>query len=210
MRKILVACSMLEDEINMILRREGCSYPVHWMERGLHSLPDRLRAELQTVIDELEGDYDTIILGYCMCGTSLDGIRSNKATLVAMNCYDCIRMLTQEIGMNNHSMYFTAGWIRSDGFIGKEFDAFAAKRGKERAERIYAKMLHGYSDLVMLETGAYDLSKWKSTALEACENLKLKYTERPASLQVLEDLLIGNWDAEHILVVNPGEVIHVT
>lgn len=47
---ILIACSMMEDEINRVLQKYHLQYPVVWMERGYHSRPEKLRAVLQEQI----------------------------------------------------------------------------------------------------------------------------------------------------------------
>ena len=52
MSEILIACSMLEDEINLILQQENLRYPVLWMERGLHAAPIQLRSRLEAAIRE--------------------------------------------------------------------------------------------------------------------------------------------------------------
>ncbi|MGN1382926.1 MAG: DUF1638 domain-containing protein, partial [Eubacterium sp.] len=51
---ILIACSMMEDEIGRVLQEKNLQYPVVWMERGYHSYPDKLRAVLQEQIDLAE------------------------------------------------------------------------------------------------------------------------------------------------------------
>ena len=37
MSEVVVACSMLENEINHILQAENLHYEIHWVERGLHA-----------------------------------------------------------------------------------------------------------------------------------------------------------------------------
>lgn len=206
MSEILIACSMLEDEINLILQQEDLRYPVLWMERGLHAIPVQLRSRLQEAIHECEKEYDTILLGYCLCGGSLEGVTSAKATLAAMNCYDCVNMLMKNGEIDNHSLYFTAGWLRSDQFIGKEYDATLQKRGPEKTARIYRKILKGYTHLRMMDTGAYDLQKWENTAKETARKLELDYDVKCASTEILRKLLTHRWD-QSILVVPPGKAI---
>jgi len=53
-RTVLIACSMMEDEIQKVIDQEKIHYPVIWMERGYHEKPDRLRAILQEQIDLAE------------------------------------------------------------------------------------------------------------------------------------------------------------
>ena len=59
---------MLEDEIQRAVQRADAQMPIVWVDAGLHEYPDRLREELQRQIALLEQDYDTILLGFCLCG----------------------------------------------------------------------------------------------------------------------------------------------
>lgn len=204
MPQILIACSMLEDEIRQIMEQENLQYPVHWMPRGLHAVPENLRRELQTVITSYEAQYDTILLGYCLCGGSLRGVRSARATLAAMNCYDCVNMLMCREGIDNHSLYFTAGWLRSDQFIGKEYDEVLKKRGAQKTEKLYSRILQGYTHLRMMDTGAYDLAACEEQARQAAQKLKLTYCVKQASTEILRKLLRHEWD-ETILTAQPGQ-----
>ena len=81
MKPILIACSMLEDEIQHIMGEEHLTYPVVWMERGLHEFPEKLHTQLQEEIVLLERDYDTIILGYCRCGNVWRGLMSRQGPM---------------------------------------------------------------------------------------------------------------------------------
>ena len=182
------------------------TYPVCWMPRGLHATPVELRRQLQEAIDRYTDEYDTILLGYCLCGGSLEGIQARRSRLAAMNCYDCVNMLMKDEGVDRHSLYFTAGWIRSDDFIGKEYDRVLERRGPEKTKRVYRRILQGYDRMLMMDTGAYDLRSWEAEARAAAEKLELRYEEGPASLEALQKLLTHHWD-ENILVVEPGGLV---
>ena len=84
---------MLEDEIQRAVQRTGAQMPIVWVDAGLHEYPDRLREELQRQVARLEQDYDTILLGFCLCGNALHGVRAARARLIAPRFDDCIRML---------------------------------------------------------------------------------------------------------------------
>ena len=94
MAAVLLACQMLEDEIQRAVQRTGAQMPIVWVDAGLHEYPDRLREELQRQIALLEQDYDTILLGFCLCGNALHGVRAARARLIAPRFDDCIRMLS--------------------------------------------------------------------------------------------------------------------
>ena len=72
MAEVLLSCEMLEDEMQLALQRTGVQMPIVWLDAGLHEYPAKLRAALREKIAELEQSYDTILLGFCLCGNAMD------------------------------------------------------------------------------------------------------------------------------------------
>jgi hypothetical protein len=93
MRELVIACSMLEDEVQEAMRQTGRELPILWMDRGLHEHPERLREELRSRIDSAD-DADVIMLTFALCGNALAGIGSQRAKLVLPKFDDCIHILT--------------------------------------------------------------------------------------------------------------------
>ena len=56
----IIACEVLKDEIEQIVDKYSLNYPLVWVERGLHTHPDKLREFLQEKIDALDGSFDDI------------------------------------------------------------------------------------------------------------------------------------------------------
>ena len=92
MAEVLLSCEMLEDEMQLALQRTGVQMPIVWLDAGLHEYPAKLRASLREKIAELEQSYDTILLGFCLCGNAMDGVGASRARLVVPRFDDCIRM----------------------------------------------------------------------------------------------------------------------
>ena len=82
MAEVLLSCEMLEDEMQLALQRTGVQMPIVWLDAGLHEYPAKLRASLREKIAELEQSYDTILLGFCLCGNAMDGVGASRAQLV--------------------------------------------------------------------------------------------------------------------------------
>ena len=92
MKEVLLSCQMLEEEVKLALETTGAQIPVVWVDAGLHEYPDRLRQELERQIAALEQEYDSILLGFCLCGNALVGIGGQRAKLVApglMTAFGC-------------------------------------------------------------------------------------------------------------------------
>ena len=62
-KRTLISCSMLADEVNHILEQTNVELPVIWVERGLHSTPEKLTRILQHYIDALQ-HQDEILLTF--------------------------------------------------------------------------------------------------------------------------------------------------
>ena len=64
-KKILIACSMIEDEINAAFDHfEIRDIEIWWQERGHHNDPDKLREVIQSEIRRAEdAGADLIMLG---------------------------------------------------------------------------------------------------------------------------------------------------
>ena len=92
----VIACEMIEDEVKEAMKRSGVHYPVQWVERGYHNIPEKLHAILQERIARAEGsflekeqkcagagqssaakDRSYILLAFGLCGKSVAGLSSS-------------------------------------------------------------------------------------------------------------------------------------
>ncbi|MCE5187687.1 MAG: DUF1638 domain-containing protein [Eubacteriales bacterium] len=204
MSEVVVACSMLENEINHILQAENLHYEIHWVERGLHQSPELLNRELQKIIGSLEKNFDTILLCYGLCGNALRNLHSTSARIVAMRVDDCIQMLLKGGEKDCRCVYLTAGWIDSDKSLENERAAFAAKHGEAKCRRVYKTIFKEYRGLKLLDTGAYDVERYRERTKSLADTLELEYGEQTGSAEVLRKLLIHDWDKD-IVIAEPGE-----
>lgn len=209
MAEVLLCCEMLEDEVKLAYRRTGAQIPTVWMDAGLHEYPERLRAELEKQIPELEQQYDTILMGFCLCGNALVGVGGKRARLVAPRFDDCIRMLMcRRPGslpeVDCHCMYFTDGWTKHGEFIAAQYARTCEKYGEKKGKKIYKTMLKNYTGLRLVDTGAFDLEKGRKAIQSTADTLDLGYGEVDGSIRVLEKLLRHEWDDE-FYILEPGQ-----
>lgn len=202
MPTIVVACSMLEDEIRRVMQEEQLHYEIRWLDRGLHEWPKVLYNKVQHAVGELEQDYDEILLCYGLCGNALRELRASRAVLAAMRCHDCIHMLLPG-RVDSRSLYFTGGWIRSDKFIGEEYNACLEKYGEDKTKRIYRSILGEYQCLCMVDTGSYELEQYMPKAKEAAGRLGLTFKTTDGQIEILRKLLTHRWDQD-IVSAAPG------
>ena len=139
-KKILIACSMIEDEINAAFDHfEIHDIEIWWQERGHHNDPDKLREVIQSEIRRAEdAGADLIMLGYGLCGNGAIGWHAEKAALVMPRFDDCVNMMlcTGKRDRRNYlkagHMYLTGGWSKDDGALLDMFESYLAKYGKEK------------------------------------------------------------------------------
>jgi hypothetical protein len=209
---VLIACSMLEKEIKSLMERHKLNIPTVWMEKGLHEYPEKLRKSLQTEIDRRDGN-ETVLLSYGLCGNAVLGLKRGTRTLVSPKFDDCIRMLLSEpereqIVVNPRCLYFTEAWISSDKFLFDELDSYFRTYGDKKGKRLAREMIKSYTDVCLIDTGLYDAAEYGAALRERAGGWDLRYGERRGSTQVLEKLLLGDWDEEFCLI-GPGRTVEL-
>lgn len=209
----VIACAMLEDELTLVLKETGCTYPVTFLPRALHNTPHELRRHLQDTLRDLPDTITTVLLAYGYCGGSLEGIESGRRTLIFPLTTDCIDLwlnnLDKQSGRRNDTLYFTPDWTVDPLFIGREYEACKNKHGKDMAKKIFESYLKGYTRISFLDTGASEKNK-KQAALNTLEatakTLDLTFECSMGSVGLLRNLLTGPWN-EQFFVVAPGEKV---
>ncbi len=200
MSRILIACSMLENELKSIIPND---MQVIWIDRGLHEWPDKLRAKLQETLDTLPIEVDTVLLAFGFCGNALNGIKCNSATLVLPLFDDCIGMLL--CGKRDHTtMYFTEGWLQDELFLGNAYLRDVEKYGSKKARRIYDVMLASYKSLTILCTNAFDVEAAKRAIVPVSAQLNLPILEAKGHVSVLSSL-INDDDGDCFWHLPPGK-----
>ena len=94
MKEVFIVCKMMEAEARAALKSTGSTAEVIWMEKGLHSRPEKLREELQKTMDRAERDLapERILLGYGFCGNAMAGLRAGNYELILPRIDDCITL----------------------------------------------------------------------------------------------------------------------
>ena len=209
-RKLVIACATVIEEMLPLLP----PYVEHRiLDFGLHTDPAKLRHALQNAIDASSGQADTIVLGYGLCSQGVIGLRATGCTLVVPRVDDCIAIFLgscsayrQQSRSEPGTYYLTKGWIEVGDSPFAEYERMVASRGPEYAERIIRLMLSNYKRLALINTGQYELERYRDYARRTAERFGLRYEEIEGSTALVKKMLNGPWDDEFI-VVQPGQVI---
>ena len=211
-RTIVLACATVIEEMLPIMAPD---MEQHTLEFGLHAYPAKLRDTLQAKIDELvathPGEELTILLGYGLCSQALVGIEARGCSLVMPKVDDCIAIFlgsraayNQQAGSEPGTYYLTKGWVEVGETPFGEYQRAVDRFGKARAERIFKIMMANYKRLALINTGAYELEKYRAYAQQTAEQFNLRYEEIEGSEAIVRKLLEGPWDDEFV-VLQPGQ-----
>jgi hypothetical protein len=207
-RRIL-ACATVAEE----LRRLGVSEDnLTTLEFGLHADPDKLREQLQSRIDTVEGDAD-ILLGYGLCSYAVVGLVSRSHRLVIPRVDDCIalflgskqehlRRLAEEPG----TYYLTKGWVEAADSTISELSRLVERYGEKKAFLVAKLMLANYKRVALINTGNYRMNQYRDFARGMAEIFELRFEEIPGSNRLLLKMLQAEWDGE-FMVVDPGSEV---
>lgn len=209
-RKLVIACATVVEEMLPLLPPD-VGHRI--LDFGLHTEPDKLRHALQETIDASRGEADTIVLGYGLCSRGVVGIRATDCTLIVPRVDDCIAIFLgsysayrRQARSEPGTYYLTKGWIEVGDSPFAEYERMIASRGPEFAERIIRVMLNNYKRLALINTGQYELERYRDYAQRTAERFDLRYEEIAGSTGLVKKMIHGPWDDEFV-VVPPDQII---
>jgi hypothetical protein len=209
-RTLVIACTTVIEEMLPLLP-PGVEHQM--LDFGLHINPDKLRRTLQETIDAASDRFDTIILGYGLCSQAVIGLRATHSTLVVPRVDDCIAIFLgsgsayrQQSRSEPGTYYLTKGWIEVGDSPFAEYDRMVERYGLARAERVIRLMLANYRRLALINTGQYEMERYREYTRRTAERFGLRYEEIEGSTALVQKMIHGPWDDEFV-VVPPGGVI---
>lgn len=214
MKRTLIACAMLEQEIKYICEKRDLRMEVLWLDRGYHNTPEKLKEKLQEMIDGLQ-EEEEILLAFGLCGNGTAGLVSPRATLVIPKFDDCINMLLctgtrRSRGLTEAgNIYLTKGWTMDEEAILTKYEAYIEEYGQEDAEAILEMMYENYKSITVIDTGLEDLKETLEYAKKTAELLDLSTKVTEGSVRILEQLLTGEWD-ENFILQKPGKPLETS
>ncbi|MDR0468969.1 MAG: DUF1638 domain-containing protein, partial [Peptococcaceae bacterium] len=194
MDTLIIGCRTLENELNSAMTECDCPYDVRWLDSGLHIIPKKLNAELQSILDT-SGGYLRALLAFGFCGNALAGLQSRDMFLIVPRVDDCISLLLGSqknraaLVEGNGTYFLTEGWLKGEHSIGKEYTHIMEKYGEETGQHIFEGMFGNYKTLAMLDTGCFDLPRAEAEAMDLAKALRLEYKVIPATVGYLKKLL---------------------
>ena len=89
MRRVgVIACGALALHVKAIARRRGWPVDVHPLPPELHNRPERIAPAVAELADELDGEYDRVVVAYADCGSRGAVDEVGLPRLRGDHCYD--------------------------------------------------------------------------------------------------------------------------
>jgi hypothetical protein len=209
-RTKVIACATVIEEMLPLLP-PGVDYRV--LDFGLHVNPEALKRALQEAVDAWATLAEMILLGYGLCSQAVVGLRTNDCTLVVPKVDDCIAIFLgsgeaykAQSRAEPGTYYLTKGWIEAGDSPFDEYDSLVEQYGEEKARRLMGQILKNYTRLALINTGQYELERYRDYSRRMAERFGLRYEEIPGSNTLIKKMLHGPWDDEFV-VARPGETI---
>jgi hypothetical protein len=209
-RTKVIACATVIEEMLPLLP-PGVDYRV--LDFGLHVNPEALKRALLEAIDAWATLAETILLGYGLCSQAVVGLRANNCTLVVPKVDDCIAIFLgsgeaykAQSRAEPGTYYLTKGWIEAGDSPFDEYDSLVEQYGEKKARWLMGKVLKNYTRLALINTGQYELERYRDYSRRTAERFGLRYEEIPGSNALIKKMLHGPWDDEFV-VACPGETI---
>ena len=207
MKKAFIACGLLKPDLDILLDEIKPDLEIIWLESKLHSVPEKLKNEIQAAVDSLEG-YDQILLSYALCGNALIGLTATTADVIYLKTDDCISVIMCEhpcLGeLRRRSIFTNRSWLASSTMGSDDIAQAYQKYGEERAKEIIDMMYVHYKNTVYMQTEEEVESEASSAAQKLAERTTTELIYEPASLNAYRALLKGE-DHELIHTLKKGE-----
>ncbi|MGA8571784.1 MAG: DUF1638 domain-containing protein [Desulfobaccales bacterium] len=206
----VLACRVFEPELTSLgvpPRR------VLYLEQGLHRFPDRLRQELSAALKKLERKKKVrrILLVYGYCGGGLEGLRTQRVEIVLPLAHDCVPILLgremagPQEGLRG-TFYLSPGWIDHGQTPYSEYFLDRERFGPENALWVGQRMLAGYHEVVLVDTGTGLRPHHRRYARGMARLFGLSYREVRGCRSWFRLLFRGEGGPQ-VLLVSPGRVL---
>ena len=89
MRFKMISCEVFARLVYHAAAKSPHILDIEFTELRSHVNPDKLRGQIQTIIDSTPDHYDAILLGYGLCGNGTAGLKARSIPLIIPRAHDC-------------------------------------------------------------------------------------------------------------------------
>jgi hypothetical protein len=191
----VVACNILQRELDKLLRDMPGIEEVVYLDGALHVTPLKMKETIRAEVEKFRGRVDVVFLGYGYC-QSLKGFDEEfDFPVILPQVDDCIALLltperyAEEIKKEVGTWFMTPGWaeVGADMVI-KELHLDRAERYGKKPLDMARRLFTHYKRGLYIDTGVGDDAHFIAKAEEFCADFSLTLEKTAA-----EPVLLAQW-----------------
>lgn len=215
--KKIIACEIFQRNIEYLSRKHELQCNVVYIPQESHNnkklLSDRISEAVKQTDREMK-DGGSIALAFGLCGSAVEGLRTENAQLLLLKAHDCFSAMLGEKrykglqGSEYGGSYFLSrDWVEKTPIFAEEKYPGADSNIIE-AEK---ELMKNYSHLiyVQVEENEADGSAAEKKARRFASEIGLNFQKEYGSNAALEYLLLFNSESKNIAVYRPGERVNM-
>lgn len=215
LKPLLVACRILEDEVTYLLKRDHLedAYDILYLDDQLHNHPEKLRARVQEIVDGTT-DRPMIMFTFGHCGRGLEGVTARDIPLVMLRYADCISAVLNNLEnldrVRTSTYFLTRGWMDGTMNLDVEYERMLGKYGRERTESMMGMLYGNYRELMLIDTGAYDVESVRDRFEATASRMNLDPVYQRGDLGPIERMLQQRFDGGDFVFVEPHRTTRIS
>ncbi|MFT5873160.1 MAG: hypothetical protein ACI8WT_002102 [Clostridium sp.] len=205
----IIACEVMKKELLSITPILDVEY--EFISMNLHLYPEKLRMELQCIIERSTG-YSRIILAFGLCGGAAKGLVATDCILTIPKVHDCISIFLDSDKVNEGvyekkigTFYLSCGYMNSEKSILSEHKRIKDKYGEKKALKVLSRMYEGYNQILFIKTGCCSEKVDIQQSGEIAKLLNLSHNTIKGSNSYIEGIVKGPWDNDKFINIIPLE-----
>lgn len=232
----MISCDVLRREMYEAAARSVNTVDLEFLPKGLHDIGCQgMRDRLQQALDNVQGPYDAVLLGYGLCNMGVDGIITKRHCVVITRAHDCITLFLgsrkrfQDYFEQNPGTYYaTSGWLERTGQVESELSQMSIQHttgmdmsledltrnyGEDNARYLYDTLVQNtrhYKKLTYIPMGIEPDNRFEKASRKKAEEKGWTFETLGGDLNLIQRLVDGDWATDDFVVVPTGHRISVS
>jgi hypothetical protein len=207
----IIACEVMKKELLSIMKVPDVEF--EFVSMNLHLYPEKLRKELQGIIERSTG-FSRIILAFGLCGGAAKGLMAKECILTIPKVHDCISIFLNSEKLNEDvyvkktgTFYLSCGYMNSEKSILAEHRRVEDKYGEKKALKVLSRIYEGYNRVLFIKTGCCSEKADIQKSGEVAKLLNLSHDTIKGSNTYIERIVKGPWDNNKFINISPGGIL---
>ena len=187
MRLGIVACDILEKEIEFLTKDDPDFTYREYIEFALHENPPELKRVVVEKVNALKGQVDAVFLGYAICNSLENVTQEFEVPAVMLPGADCIDALLGPEEYKNEKKKCTGTWFCSPGWAMEGTNGLI-KEGYDPSFFLDI-IFDSYERTLFIDDGIGDADKYEAEARKFSDEIGLRTECRTCNLDRIKETI---------------------